>query len=232
MPFRDRKDAGRRLARALSGFADDAIILALPRGGVIVAAQIATALDAPLDIVLVRKLGVPGHEELAMGALVDGVAPVVIRNEGVIQMLRLGTDVLHRAKERELAEIERRRYLHCGGAAPPHLSGRTVILVDDGVATGATVRAAIAAIRRQDPRAVILAVPVAPEAAVDDLLALADELVCLETHEEFPSVGSYYDDFRQITDDEVIEALRLHGEGRGEGRKSRSKPAARDILNR
>ena len=163
MPFTDRTDAGRRLAKALAPYKKERpVVLALPRGGVPVAAEVATALDAPLDLILVRKIGVPFQPELAMGAVVDGVEPVIVRNEDVIQLSGVSETDFNTIRDEQLAEIERRRKLYLGDRPHPKTSGRTVIVVDDGIATGATTRAALHAIRMRKPSKLVLAVPVAP----------------------------------------------------------------------
>jgi predicted phosphoribosyltransferase len=208
MSFQNRTDAGRRLAALLTEYAPaDPVIVALPRGGVPVAVEIAAALNAPLDIILVRKVGVPQQPELAAGAVVDGDPPVLVRNEGVIAALRLSEDVLQRVVSAELAEIERRRrvYLRERGHLP--LEGRTVIVVDDGVATGATIRAALRAIRLARPRRVVLAVPVGPSDTIAALRGEADEVVCAEEHDFFDAIGNYYVEFHQLTDAEVTALL-------------------------
>lgn len=212
MPFHDRAEAGRRLAQELLRFkGEDVVVYALPRGGVPVAAPVAEALGAPLDLVLVRKIGVPGQPEFAMGAIADGGAPVVARNEDVIKMIGASEAVFAAACERERVEIERRRRLYLGGRPRPEVKGRVAIVVDDGVATGATTRAALRAVRAMAPAKLVLAVPVAPSDALDALRDEADEAVCLEAHEVFGAVGFFYRDFRQIEDEEVISLLDRYG---------------------
>jgi putative phosphoribosyl transferase len=206
--FRNRADAGRRLARALIGYRGrHPIVLALPRGGVPVAAEIAHALNAPLDLILVRKIGVPFHPELAMGAVVDGAAPLVVRNEEIIKLARVSEEDFAVVRDHELAENKRRRALYVGERLHPDLKGRVVMVVDDGIATGASTRAALRAVRRQDPSRLILAVPVAPTSTLRKLRDEADEIVCLEDHEPFQAVGAYYADFGQTSDEEVIALL-------------------------
>jgi len=208
MPFADREDAGRRLARALERYRGDRpVILALPRGGVPVAGEIAEALSAPLDLVLVRKIGVPAQPELAMGAVVDGDAPLTVRNEDVIRMTRTSDTEFARVRDRELAEIARRRKHYLGDRPHPGLAGRVAIVVDDGIATGATTRAALRSVRQCGPRKLVLAVPVAPTSALAELRDEADEIVCLEDQEPFGSVGAFYADFSQIGDDTVRQIL-------------------------
>ena len=208
MSFHDRTDAGKQLAAALAGYrAQHPIVLALPRGGVAVAAEVARLLDAPLDLVLVRKIGVPFQPELAMGAVVDGPNPLVVRNEEVIQLSGISEADFAAVRDNELNEIQRRRSRYLGGRAHPNLAGRIAIVVDDGVATGATTRAALLAVRAQEPKQVILAVPVAPTSALAKLRGVADDIICLEDHEPFYAIGAYYRDFRQVSDQEVIDIL-------------------------
>lgn len=208
MPFRDRKDAGRRLADALRGFKDEhPVVLALPRGGVPVAAEVARALGAPLDLLLVRKIGVPFHPELAMGAVVDGAAPLVVRNEDVIRMAQVSEAEFAAIRDRELAEIKRRRARYVGDRSHPDLKGRVAIVIDDGIATGATTRAALRAVRKQEPSRLILAVPVAPTGTLRELRQEADEVMSLENYEPFGAVGAYYADFGQTSDEEVAALL-------------------------
>ena len=211
MPFSNRTEAGRELAKALAFYKEQhPVILALPRGGAPVAAEIATALEAPLDLMLVRKIGVPFQPELAMGAVIDGQEPLVVRNEQVIRMAEINQSEFDAIRDRELEEIERRRKLYLGNRPHPELKGQTVIIVDDGIATGATIRVALRAIRMRKPRKLILAVPVAPTQSLDELRTEADEIVCLEDYEDFGAIGLYYSDFRQISDAEVIELLAQH----------------------
>jgi len=211
MPFRDRVDAGRQLAKALRDYKRrHPVVLALPRGGVPVAAEIAAALEAPLDLILVRKIGVPFQPELAMGAVVDGRDPVIVRNENVISAAGIEESEFATARDHELAEIERRRKLYLGDRPHPELKGQTVIIVDDGIATGATTRAALRAIRMRQPRKLVLAVPVAPTQNLPDLRTEADEVVCLEDYENFGAIGFFYEDFRQVSDSEVIDLLARH----------------------
>jgi putative phosphoribosyl transferase len=209
MTFRDRSDAGRQLARALSGYKKrHAVVLALPRGGVPVAAEVAAALDAPLDLILVRKIGVPDQPELAMGAVVDGAAPIVVRNEEMIELSGTTANEFEAACATELAEIERRRELYIGERARAEIAGQVVIVIDDGIATGATTRAALQAIRRRKPKELVLAVPVAPGETIAKLRGEVDALICLETPEFFGAIGYFYDDFRQVSDREVIAILK------------------------
>ncbi len=211
MPFRNRIEAGRELAKTLAPYKQrHPVILALPRGGVPVAAEIATALDAPLDLVLVRKIGVPFQPELAMGAVVDGREPVVVRNEHVLKLAGVSENDFNAVRDEQLAEIERRRKLYLGKRPHPELEAKTVIIVDDGIATGATIRAALRAIRMRKPRKLVLAVPVAPTDSLNELRAEADDIVCLEDYENFGAIGFYYADFRQVTDAEVTALLAQH----------------------
>jgi putative phosphoribosyl transferase len=208
MPFADRVDAGRQLAKALARYqGQDVVVLALPRGGVPVAAQVAEALRAPLDLILVRKIGVPMQPELAMGAVVDGATPLVVRNEEVIELANVDEDEFKSVCDAELAEIERRRELYLGDRKRVDIAGRVTIVVDDGIATGATTRAALRAARARMPKKLVLAVPVAPTESLRDMQAEADEIVCLEDHQAFGAIGYYYSDFRQTSDREVVDAL-------------------------
>ncbi|MFO1185702.1 MAG: phosphoribosyltransferase family protein [Bauldia sp.] len=206
--FTDRRDAGRRLASALGRFAGrDPVILALPRGGVPVAFEVAQALKAPLDLLMVRKIGVPGRPELALGAVVDGRDPQIVINEDVAAIAAPPEGYVDEVAREELDEIERRRGLYGRGRAPVDCRGRMAIVVDDGIATGATMKAALKGLARQGAKRIVLAVPVAPEEALADLKAEADEILALSTPEPFLSVGSHYRDFTQTSDAEVIEFL-------------------------
>jgi putative phosphoribosyl transferase len=207
MRFRDRAEAGRLLADRLEEYAgrDDVIVLALPRGGVPVGAELARRLGAPLDLFLVRKLGVPGREELAMGAIASGGVRVL--NDDVVAELGITEEDIARTALAEGRELERREQRYRNGRPVADLRGRTVILVDDGLATGATMRAAALAVRGQGPERVVVAVPVAAEPTCDEFPAEVDEVVCALTPEPFLSVGSWYEDFSQTTDEEVRELL-------------------------
>jgi predicted phosphoribosyltransferase len=209
--FLDRYDAGRRLAGALSRYAEqpDLLILALPRGGVPVAYEVARALHAPLDVFLVRKLGFPGHEELAMGAIATG--GVRILDQQLIQMYGVPADLIDRVTAAERAEMERRERLYRDGRPPPDVRGRTVILIDDGLATGSTMRAAVEALREEDARKIMVAVPVAPLETCEALREEVDDIVCAVTPEPFRAVGIWYTDFSETTDDEVRELLARAG---------------------
>ena len=207
MGFRDRTEAGRLLAKKLTAYKNrpDVIVLALPRGGVPVAAEVAGALGAPLDIFLVRKLGVPGHEELAMGAIASGGVRVL--NDDVVQYLRIPDRVIDEVAAEEQQELERRERLYRGDRPPLDVRGRTVILIDDGLATGSTMRAAALALHEQRPARIVVAVPVAAAATCDEFRGEVDGVVCALTPEPFYAVGLWYEDFSQTTDGEVRELL-------------------------
>lgn len=208
MIFVDRSDAGRKLGQRLLplGFVDP-LVLALPRGGVTIGLEVARSLAAPLDVVLVRKIGVPGHEELAAGAVVDGDEPGLVLNHDVVRAYGVTSAYLEGEKLRQLHEIERRRRLYRGHSPRTRVAGRTAIVVDDGIATGATVRAALQAVRRSGPREVVLAVPVASPEILERLSGDADRIVCLHPDPELMAVGQYYRDFRQVEDEEVVKML-------------------------
>lgn len=209
MSFKDRRDAGRKLAHALSKYKDQQpVIFALPRGGVPVAAEVAALLNAPLDLILVRKIGVPFQPELAMGAVANGGPPIIVRNEDVIRLAGIDEAEFKAICDMELAEIERRRQHYLGARERAEVSGRTAIVIDDGVATGATTRAALQAIRMRNPKKLVLAVPVAPTDNIRALAAEADDVICLEDHEFFGAIGAYYEDFSQVSDECVVELLR------------------------
>ncbi|WP_447980054.1 phosphoribosyltransferase [Candidatus Nitrospira bockiana] len=205
--FRDRVDAGRRLSEHLRHYQGrgDLVVLALPRGGVPVGYQVAQALQAPLDVMVVRKLGVPGHEELAMGAIASGGVRVV--NEEVLHMLGAPDALVDRVAAQEEVELARRERAYRGDRPPVQVEGRVVILIDDGLATGATMRAAVSALKRRGPARIVVAVPVGAEEACHELRAEADEVVCAATPSPFFGVGAWYEDFAQTTDDEVRELL-------------------------
>jgi len=209
MSFKDRSEAGRKLAKALAPYKDQRpVILALPRGGVPVAAEVAAALHAPLDLILVRKIGVPIQPELAMGAVVDGGAPIIVRNEDVMRLADIDETEFKAICDSELAEIERRRQRYLGNRERVDVGGRTAIVIDDGIATGATTRAALRATRMRNPKKLVLAVPVAPTDSLAALRSDADEIVCLEDYEFFGAIGGYYLNFNQVADEEVIEILK------------------------
>jgi predicted phosphoribosyltransferase len=207
MIYRDRIEAGKRLAEWLTDYANrsDVLVLALPRGGVPVAYEVARALHAPLDIFLVRKLGVPGHEELAMGAIATNGVRVL--NDEVVNYLRVPEEVIDAVAADELRELERRERLYRGTRPAPDVRGKTVILVDDGLATGSTMRAAAAALRQQQPARIVVAVPVSAPQTCDEYRMGVDEIVCAVTPEPFQAVGLWYKDFSQTTDEEVRDLL-------------------------
>lgn len=206
--FADRTDAGRRLAAKLRRYRDKLpVVLALPRGGVPVALEVALALNAPLDLVLVRKIGAPFQPELAAASVAEGNPPVLIRNEEVLSAFGLNDAFLKDEQARQIAEIDRRRRAYLGDRPRPVLSGRTAIVVDDGIATGATTRAALESVRRQRPTAVVLAVPVAPPETVALLRPLVDDAVVLYAPSDLGAIGFYYRDFRQLSDEDVVALL-------------------------
>ena len=206
--FRDRTDAGRQLAAAVKTLRhEDPLILALPRGGVPVAAEIAAALEAPMDLLFSRKIGAPGHAEYGLGAVVEGPEPQVVLNPEAMAYVRPPLGYVEEQTARELAEIARRRKAYLDGRPPPVVSGRTVILVDDGIATGGTVRAALQALRKGGAKRIVLAVPVAPAETLASLRPEADDIVCLLTPSPFFSVGEHYRDFTQVSDDAVRALL-------------------------
>lgn len=205
LPFRDRSEGGRVLARVL-GPRTGSLILGLPRGGVPVAAEVASALDLPLDVFLVRKLGVPGQEELAFGAIASGGVRVL--NHNLLAEIRMPEHLITRVTERETAELERRAQEYRGNAPPPPVRGRAAILVDDGLATGASMVAAVRALRQLAPQRIVVAVPVGSVQACKYLGTEADEVVCAATPEHFRAVGEWYEDFRPTTDEQVRELLR------------------------
>jgi putative phosphoribosyl transferase len=206
--FVDRRAAGRQLAAALAYLRDSRpLLLALPRGGVPVGYEVAVALGAELDLLIVRKLGAPGHEEFAIGAVIDGAVPQHVLNAAAVRATGASADYVRQELDRQLAEIERRRRAYLGNRRPPAVAGRTVIVVDDGIATGATMTTALRAIRKAGPARLVLAVPVAPADVVPRLRAECDEVVCLTTPDPFFAVGVHYGDFRQTGDSEVIDLL-------------------------
>lgn len=205
--YKNRFDAARVLSESLTQYAarSDVIVLGLPRGGVPIACIVARALDAYVDLMLVRKLGVPGHEELAMGAIATGGIRVL--NTDVVDELDIPPEVIEQVAETELQELQRRERVYRGARPPAQLDERCVILVDDGLATGATMRAAITVVRQQGPARLVVAVPVAPPSTIASLRREVDEVVCPETPEPFFGIGLWYEDFEQITDDEVRALL-------------------------
>jgi predicted phosphoribosyltransferase len=208
MIFRDRQDAGQKLAEKLTEYArrDDVLILALPRGGVPVAFEVARKLSAPMDVFLVRKLGVPGHEELAMGAIAPGGVRVL--NESVVVPLNIPDKVIDEVAEKEQRELERRSREYRDNLPAPEIGGKIVILIDDGLATGATMRAAAVALKQQNPQKLIVAVPVSSPQTCNEFREKVDVIVCAVTPRPFYGVGMWYDDFSQTTDDEVRELLK------------------------
>jgi len=213
--FADRTEAGRALAQRLveAALVPPLVVLALPRGGVPVAAEVARTLGAPLDLLLVRKIGAPWQPELAVAALVDGDPPDIVVDETTSRMCGVDREYIDKQARLEMREIERRRRIYLAGRAPVPVAGATVIVIDDGVATGTTIRAAMKALRRRHPARLVLAVPVAPADTVAELRAEADEVICLAQPEPFHAIGLHYGDFHQVSDDEVLAALREAGPG-------------------
>ena len=205
--FRDRRDAGRKLAHELSAYANrsDVIVLALPRGGVPVAYEVAQALHVPMDVFIVRKMGLPGHEELAFGAIASG--GVLVLNEDVVQGFNVPSEVIDAVAQRELRELQRRERAYRGDRPAPHIQANTVILIDDGLATGASMRAAVRGLRAQNPARIIVAVPTAAMQTCEALEPEVDDILCATTPEPFYGVGRWYDDFSQTTDEEVHALL-------------------------
>jgi putative phosphoribosyl transferase len=210
--YLDRRHAGAELARKLERYMDrdDVVVLGLPRGGVPVAFEVARALGAELDIFLVRKLGVPGHRELAMGAIASGGVRVL--NHDVVSWLRISDHVIDEVAREEQAELERRERLYRGDRPPADIRDRIAVLIDDGLATGSTMRAAVEAVRKYQPSRIVVAVPVAPQSTCTEFESIADEVVCAQTPEPFSAVGQWYRDFSQTIDDEVRDLLREHQE--------------------
>ena len=216
--FSDRRQAGRQLAAALKPLKlENPIVLALPRGGVPVAFEVAQALGAPLDVVMVRKIGAPGHAELGLGAVVDGSDPQLVLNDEIVELLAPDPGYVEAEKRRQLKEIERRKRLYRGERPPVPVEGRVLIVIDDGIATGGTVKAVLRALAPARPSRRILAVPVAPKESIDMLAPEADDVVCLATPEPFFAVGTHYRDFRQTTDTEVVDLLRRAAEALRQG---------------
>ena len=206
--FLDRREAGRELATALAEFTEsEPLILALPRGGVPVAFEVAKALQAPLDLLIVRKIGAPGQEEFGLGAVVDGDDPQIVLNAEAMSLVHPPPGYVDAEAQRQLKEIERRRQLYFGGRCPMSRKGRTVILVDDGIATGGTMRAALKAMHQTEARRIVIAVPVASPDMIKALRHEADDVICLRKHEPFVAVGLHYVDFRQTMDEEVVRLL-------------------------
>lgn len=229
LPFADRVAAGRLLAAALRLHLNDGalVVLALPRGGVPVAAEVARAYQAPLDLLLVHKIGAPGRSEYAVGAVADGTPPRVITDEVACRMLGVEKNYLDAEARKAWLEIERRRERYLAGRPPLPLAGATVVVVDDGIATGTSMRAALGALRQREPARVLLAVPVAAREALAELRTLVDEVVCLATPEPFTAVGCHYREFRQVGDDEVLALIRAFPPPRGvEGAQPTGPPRA------
>ena len=205
--FRNRTEAGKLLASQLTDYANrsDVLVLGLPRGGVPVAYEVAKELNAPLDVCLVRKLGVPGHKELAMGAIAAGGVRVI--NENVIDWLRISPETINEVAAMEIRELDRRSHIYRGNRPLPKVKNHTIILVDDGIATGATIRAAISTLKKQKPRKLVVAVPVAGLSTCEELQAEVDEVVCILKPEDLYAIGLWYEDFQQTTDAEVCELL-------------------------
>jgi putative phosphoribosyl transferase len=221
--LKDRTDAGRRLAQKLAAYADEApVVVTLPRGGVPVGYEVARALEAPLDIIVVRKIGAPGQRELGIGALVDGDHPETVLNEELLRLIDVSREYLDREIKLELKEIRRRETVYRKGHPAIALGGRTVLVVDDGIATGGSIRAALRGIRRRGARKIVLAVPIAAAETLQSLRAETDEIVCLESPESFGAIGEFYRDFSQTSDDEVIALL-----DRARAHMSEAEPAAR-----
>ncbi|MFI8739409.1 phosphoribosyltransferase [Stutzerimonas zhaodongensis] len=206
--FRDRTHAGQELAEALQHLAADSpLVLALPRGGVPVAFEVAQRLRAPLDLVLVRKIGAPGNEELALGAVIDGAEPKWVINQELLNQIAPPPSWFEEEMQRQLTELERRRHRYCGERPAPVLTDRCVIVIDDGIATGATVRAALKGLKQSKPSHVVLAVPVGPRDVIEMLKTEVDELVCLAMPEPFIGVGCHYGNFEQTSDEQVVDLL-------------------------
>lgn len=222
--FRDRQEAGQKLAEKLLGLKlANPLVEALPRGGVPVAAEIAVALKAPLDLLIVRKVGAPGNPELAVAAIVDGDPSDVVLNREIVEAYGLDDTELRSLVARERPELERRRLAYLEGRKPLPAAGKTVILVDDGAATGTTIKAAIRALRRRSPREIVVALPAAPPDVVTELEAEADRVVCLSKPARFLALGHHYRNFSQLTDEEVVSMLRSVSPARPEtGRKDKS----------
>lgn len=223
--FPDRNEAGRRLAERLLHLKDKRpVVLALPRGGVPIGYEVAKALGAPLDLVFVRKIGAPFQPELALGAIADGGHPITVLNDELVGRLEISEAFLQEETKRKLAEIDRRREVYRAGRPRADVTGSTAILVDDGIATGATVRAALQSVRKGAPDRLVLAVPVAPPETVEALEREADEVVCLETPDLFFAIGQFYRNFEQLSDEQVVDWLKRAEEVRG------AEPAEADTL--
>lgn len=207
--YENRRDAGRQLAHVLSTTRYD-VVLSLPRGGVPVAYEVATHLQLPLDVVIVRKIGAPGQPEYGLGAVVDGEPPQVVWNQEMLNVVQPTESYLEAEIQRQLSELTRRRQVYIGSRAPINVSERRVLLIDDGIATGGTARAAARALRQAGAKAVTLAVPVAPQSTLDELATEVDDLICLATPTPFIAVGMHYQDFTQTSDNEVTDLLQIN----------------------
>ncbi len=208
MLFADRTEAGQALARELVKYKGQPVhVYALPRGGAQVAAEVARALNAPLDLIIVRKIGAPAQPELAIGAVVDGGTPIIVRNDDVLRFTGTRDSQFDQICRRELQEIERRRKVYLQNRPPLDPAGKVAIVIDDGVATGATMRAALQATRMRHPKKLVLAVPVGAYDSIEELRGEVDEVVCLSAPEDFGALGYYYEDFRQLSDQDVIDIL-------------------------
>jgi putative phosphoribosyl transferase len=224
--FRDRQEAGRMLANELAGLSLHApVVLALPRGGVPVAAEVAAVLKAPLDLVIVRKVGAPGNPELAVAAIVDGDPPDVVLNREIVEAYNLDDAALATLVKRERPELQRRRTLYRGSRSPLSIAGKTAVLVDDGAATGTTMKVAIRALKRRSPTAIVVALPIAPPETVAELSQEADRIVCLAQPPHFRALGYYYRNFEQLDDEDVLAALGRGREGRDAATSKRGKAA-------
>ena len=206
--FASRTQAGQLLAQQVAKLSfEQPVVLALPRGGVPVALEVARVLKAPMDLLLVRKIGVPWQPELAAAAVVDGERRDLVFNDEVMSMLGLNRDDIERAAAKEIAEIDRRRKLYLKGREPISVAGRTTIVVDDGIATGTTVKAALQALKRRNPKRLVLAVPVAPSDTIEELGAYVDDIICLQQPDPFIAIGVFYSNFQQVGDEDVIKML-------------------------
>jgi putative phosphoribosyl transferase len=216
MLFKDRRDAGRQLAAFLMDLkGSDCVVLALPRGGVPVAAEVAHALQAPLGLLLVRKIGAPLQPELAIGSIIDGDDPIIVRDNELMRLTGTGARQFEQICARELAEIERRRGLYLGKGPHPRIGGKIAIVVDDGLATGNTMRVALQAVRLRKPKMLVMAVPVAPSSTIEEFGGEVDRLVCVEAPEHFGSVGYFYENFSPTSDEEVVKLMAIAARERG-----------------
>lgn len=224
VPFHDRTEAGRVLASMLAEYTNrpDLLVLGLPRGGVPVAYEVSRTLNAPLDVILVRKLGVPGQEELAMGAISSGGVRVL--NSEIVSALGVSQAEIEAVTERETRELEHRERMYRNNRPGPEVSGKTIILVDDGLATGSTMRAAVAALRGRQPRSIVVAVPVAARSTYEELRAEVSEVVCAKTPEQFYAVGLWYQDFSEVSDEKIRDLLDRAASQHGSARKVLFRP--------